>query len=98
MAPALFTIGADSMNLEICMLITATNKPLRVDFKINGKFYGKPTEGETAPAINTDTESEFPFDSVELKPGENFNKTDVSVLRVVELGDNAGPDESPVAP
>ena len=75
------------------MLITATNRPLRVDYKINGKFYNPSEASEGQPQTNSDTHSTFPFDSQELQPGESFNRTDAEVIRVVELGlgENAAP-------
>ncbi len=84
------------------MLITATDKPLRVDYRKDGKFYNQGALPEGKVPENTPEKSDFAFDSVELAPGENFNMTAVHVVRVVELGDDAGaggaPAETPIAP
>jgi len=75
------------------MLITATDKPLRVDYKINGKFYNNGGNPEGGVPQNTDTHSDYPFDDATLQPGESFNKANVEVVRVVELG--IGGDAAP---
>lgn len=73
------------------MKITATNATLRVDYRIAGKFYNQGSLPEGTVPQNTAERSDYPFDSAEVQPGESWDSNGADVLRVVELGGNAGP-------
>lgn len=77
------------------MKITATNKTLRVDFRLAGKFYeGQVPEGR-APE-NTSERSDFAFDSTELLPGHSLELgPDDTLVRVTELGQAPVGEENP---
>lgn len=67
------------------MQITATDKPLRVDYRVAGKTYNQ--SAEPSGPYNNDTASTYPFDSADLQPGETLNVSGgTKVIRIVETG------------
>lgn len=75
------------------MQITATNKPLRVDYRVKGKTY---SEGSEQGHYDEGDRSTWPFDSVELAVGQSINLGEGDTLvRVTPLGDAAQPVEQP---
>ena len=51
------------------MEIKATDKALRVDYRLAGKTYGAPQAG--APE-DSPTSTTFPFESTDVQPGQTF--------------------------
>lgn len=73
------------------MKITATTATLRIDYRIQGKFYNQGSLPEGTVPQNGAERSDYPFDSAEVQPGESWESNGAEVIRVVELGGNAGP-------
>ena len=65
------------------MKIVATNHPVRVDYRIPGKTYSE--GGHEGEPFNTDERSSYPFDSVEIAPGQEFVGQGFQVVNAVEL-------------
>lgn len=65
------------------MKIVATNLPVRVDLRRPGKFYNVGPADQVP--FNNDTHSSYPFDSLELAPGDAFDADGVEIVRAVEL-------------
>ncbi len=77
------------------MIITANITRLRVDFRMPGKFY-TPQVGEQEPTPETNTTSNYPFDSKDLEIGEAVTLPDeVTFLRVVAYTPDANHGEAP---
>lgn len=75
------------------MLIKATDKPLRIDFRVEGKVYSENMEAGHFDSANRTT---YPFDSATIQVGETWDskshdgaKETIHVIRIVELGGNA---------
>lgn len=81
------------------MKITATDTPLLVHFRKDGKRYSQSPlpEGEGA-GVNTDQRSDFPYDTVRLELGESFEQSDVVIVQIREASPIADQAEPPVAP
>lgn len=76
------------------MKITAGAITTRVDYRLKGKSYSHQYPEGRAPE-NTATNSDFPFDSVDLEPGQAIELPDgTEIVRVVEYLQAAGPQET----
>lgn len=74
------------------MIITATDKRLRVDFRVAGKQYADPSE--TGPAEDSAERSTAPFDSQDVEIGASFNLTDdMELVRVVRYEPTAASED-----
>lgn len=80
------------------MRVTATNKPLRVDYRLAGRSYNN-TNGDIGDAQETDTRTAAPFDSMHLAVGQSADfEDDTDVVRVISTGDNPQPEASADGP
>lgn len=79
------------------MKIVATDKRLRVDFKVKGKQYDPSAASEGQPGTNNATYSTYPFDSVDVEIGKEFDQSGVDVVRVVEYTEHAEQSTFPTA-
>lgn len=80
------------------MKITAGATATRVDYRLKGKSYSHQHPEGRAPE-NTATNSDFPFDSADLGPGETLELPDgTEIVRVVELTPGVAPAADPTYP
>jgi len=63
------------------MKITATTVRIRVDYRIDGKFYSQGSQEE--PSFDDGARTSYPFDSKDLEVGESFDVAG-ELVRVVE--------------
>lgn len=63
------------------MKITATEKPVRVDYRDPARQYNVNPDND----VDTPTETNHPFDSVTLQPGESWEPAGREFIRAVEL-------------
>lgn len=63
------------------MIVTATTKRLRVDYRIKGKTYSHQFPEGRAPE-NTAERSDYPYDSQDVEPGVSFTVPDNTFVQV----------------
>ncbi len=76
------------------MIVKATTKRLRVDYRTVGKFYNQGSFPEGDAPVNTAEKSDFPFDSIDVEVGHSFDTEGVELVRVVEYTET--PESAPV--
>lgn len=79
------------------MIVTATTKRLRVDYRAVGKFYNASVPDGSVPQ-NTPTHSDYPFDSQDVEIGQSFEVPASTWTQVVTYEPIADHGEAAVAP